>query len=58
MTNENTKFAIVLTQSQIDYLLDNLEQIAQKDTKMDAILERFDECFELDANGDFIPFAQ
>ena len=57
MTNENTKFAIVLTQSQIDYLLDNLEQIAQKDTKMDAILERFDECFELDENGDFIPFA-
>ena len=58
MTNENTKFAIVLTQSQIDYLLDNLERIAENDEKMDSILQRFDECFELDENGNFIPFAQ
>lgn len=57
MTNE-TKFAIVLTQSQIDYLLDNLEQIAQNDEKIDAILERFDECFELDENGNFIEFGK
>ena len=57
MTKE-TKFAIVLTQSQIDYLLDGLEQIAEKDQKMDAILFRFDECFELDENGDFIPFVK
>jgi hypothetical protein len=58
MTNENTKFAIVLTQSQIDYLLDNLERIAENDEKMDQILQRFDECFELDENENFIPFAQ
>ena len=57
MTNENTKFAIVLTQSQIDYLLDNLERIAENDEKIDAILQRFDECFELDENDNFIPFA-
>ena len=57
MTNE-TKFAIVLTQSQIDYLLDKMEQIAENDEKMDAILHRFDECFELDENGDFIPFVK
>jgi hypothetical protein len=57
MTKE-TKFAIVLTQSQIDYLLDGLEQIAEKDQKMDAILQRFDESFELDENGDFIPFVK
>jgi ABC-type uncharacterized transport system ATPase subunit len=57
MTNE-TKFAIVLTQSQIDYLLDKMEQIAENDEKIDAILHRFDECFELDENGDFIPFVK
>ena len=57
MTNE-TKFAIVLTQSHIDYLLDNLEQIAENDEKMDAILHRFDECFELDENGNFIEFVK
>jgi hypothetical protein len=57
MTKE-TKFAIVLTQSQIDYLLDGLEQIAEKDQKMDAILQRFDESFELDEKGDFIPFVK
>ena len=57
MTNE-TKFAIVLTQSQIDYLLDKMEQIAENDEKMDAILHRFDECFELDENGNFIEFGK
>ena len=57
MTNE-TKFAIVLTQSQIEYLLDNLEQIAENDEKMNSILERFDECFELDENGNFIEFGK
>lgn len=57
MTNE-TKFAIVLTQSQIDYLLDKMEHIAENDEKLDAILFRFDECFELDENGDFIPFVK
>jgi hypothetical protein len=57
MTNE-TKFAIVLTQSQIDYLLDKMEHIAENDAKLDAILFRFDECFELDENGDFIPFVK
>ena len=57
MTNE-TKFAIVLTQSQIDYLLDNLEIIAENDQKMDAILERFDECFELDENENFIKLGE
>ena len=57
MTKE-TKFAIVLTQSQIEYLLDNLEQIAENDEKMNSILERFDECFELDENGNFIEFGK
>jgi hypothetical protein len=35
-----------------------LERIAENDEKMDQILQRFDECFELDENENFIPFAQ
>lgn len=58
MTNENTKFAVILTQSQIEYLCDKMEDIAENDEKLDAILFRFDECFELDENGNFIEFGK
>ena len=50
-----TKFAIALTLSQIEYLLDILEPISENDSKLDQILQSFDESFELDSEGNFIP---
>lgn len=56
MSNQiETKFAITLTLSQIEYLLDILEPISETDSHLDQILQSFDETFELDSEGNFIP---
>jgi hypothetical protein len=47
-------FAIILTQDEIEYLLDHLEPIAQTDEKMEKILRKFDETALLDDDGNFI----
>jgi hypothetical protein len=55
MIDIEEKYAIVLTQADIEYLLDHLESIAETDQKMDKILLKFDESFALDQDGNFIP---
>ena len=55
MVDTEEKYAIVLTQADIEYLLDHLESIAETDQKMDKILLKFDESFALDQDGNFIP---
>lgn len=56
MSNQiETKFAITLTLSQIEYLLNILEPISETDSHLDQILQNFDETFELDSEGNFIP---
>lgn len=56
MNDIEEKFAIVLTQADIEYLLDHLEAIAETDRVMDKILQKFDEACILDANGNFVSY--
>ena len=57
MIKPNTKFAVILTIEQINYLLGALEQVyeSNEDPKLENILQQFDEsCCELDENEEFI----
>ena len=54
--NPDQKYAIILTENDIEYLLDHLESIAESDQKMDNILQKFDESCVLDKNENFIVY--
>ena len=59
MIKPNTKFALILTQEQINYLIDLLEPIAEEangeNEQLEDILRQFDEnCCVLDENEEFI----
>ena len=54
--NPNTKYAVVFTLEQMNYLLNVLEPLADKDKVLDKITDQFDESFELDDNLNFVPF--
>jgi hypothetical protein len=54
MDDDIQQYAIILTKDDIEYMLNYLELVAETDTKMDKILQKFDEACGLDINGEFI----
>ena len=50
----NTKFAVIFTLEQMNYLLDVLEPLADKDPVLDKITDQFDLSILLDENEEFV----
>lgn len=57
MSDSNqTKYAVVFTEEQMNYLLNVLEPLADKDPVLDKITDQFNESFELDENLNFVSY--
>jgi len=54
MTNSQTKYAVIFTEEQMNYLLNVLEPIADQDPVLDSITEQFNMSILLDENEEYV----
>jgi hypothetical protein len=54
MTNSQTKYAVIFTEEQMNYLLNVLEPIADQDPVLDSTTEQFNMSILLDENEEYV----